>query len=720
MTCGSMEHYHSPPPPADTRNRHTQISQATRTHAVPKNIPGLARMTTRVTQAVQRDKETQIRDLHTLKIHSNPTNTRPGGETDSDNIRERISSTRIPGSSDRIPEQQSEQDETEEETLAVAVEAAAEARKKKSASRKRALIDSDDLGPNLNDDSIPHTNPSSSRVVVIVACKEQDRGVEVDKNLDCPKPPQPLAQLPRIQITSHSSTTAASINSPATLAQTSRAANTSTTGNNNKTRTSRRKRMPKKKRPSRPPPLLPGATILASLSSTSNGGSTTNTPLSSVPRSLSSPSISGSPSSPSSGSPMRSISPRRRGSEMSSQLVNNNNRDSPISNHQLGGGGGPTPAAAEVIRRMLEIGARFYAQACSVSTQSSSAVTSPVDALSPVSSSVNVSTPVGPLPAADDQSRRRRSRTVTLDDRALCLQPDEQHSLRNHLHSPMPPSLGAPSSSFVGHARSKSFSGDELMLRDLALSATKVVSDPRLAGFKSDLVKFLHTVTVQSLGVENYREDLVRYPRVYYPIYEHANFTCGIFALRAGASLPLHDHPQMTVFTRVLDGRISCRSLDFILNDDLPLPNGHVRARVCPELFLTERSEISIVNPDHRNIHRIQALEDSLFIDIIGPPYSDLLPCSYFEEMVPDASGMAMDFDVLVLKPVACSLDIEALTYPRQSNSNSSINSLSVPAVPPSLSGSSTGTSPSTTMRQLSDAGMSPRRSSFNTFNGQN
>ena len=51
----------------------------------------------------------------------------------------------------------------------------------------------------------------------------------------------------------------------------------------------------------------------------------------------------------------------------------------------------------------------------------------------------------------------------------------------------------------------------------------------------------------------------------YLPIYEDSTVTFGIFCLGKGAAIPLHDHFNMTVMSRLLFGRMGIKSYDWVL-----------------------------------------------------------------------------------------------------------------------------------------------------------
>ena len=92
-----------------------------------------------------------------------------------------------------------------------------------------------------------------------------------------------------------------------------------------------------------------------------------------------------------------------------------------------------------------------------------------------------------------------------------------------------------------------------------------------------------------------------------------------LFGLRAGAVIPLHDHPGMTVVCKVLRGRMRIRSL-------LPENNGTALDRGSIELTPEDRPTVL-----HDELHAIEAITDCAFLDLFSPWYDDhARPCTYW------------------------------------------------------------------------------------------
>jgi len=103
-----------------------------------------------------------------------------------------------------------------------------------------------------------------------------------------------------------------------------------------------------------------------------------------------------------------------------------------------------------------------------------------------------------------------------------------------------------------------------------------------------------------------------------------------LFAMRRGQSMPLHDHPSMTVICKVLFGAIQIRTLVWTDREAGV-------ARDMGERVMGPGDEALLLEPEPGTIHGIEALEDCAFLDLFSPYYDDDRECSYFE--IANAAG---------------------------------------------------------------------------------
>ncbi|KAK8564982.1 hypothetical protein V6N13_020111 [Hibiscus sabdariffa] len=151
-------------------------------------------------------------------------------------------------------------------------------------------------------------------------------------------------------------------------------------------------------------------------------------------------------------------------------------------------------------------------------------------------------------------------------------------------------------------------------------------------------------------------------PRLAYTtIYQCHEFSICIFFLPANAVIPLHNHPGMTVFSKLLVGKMHIKSYDWVdhPNSQHPpssqcknpsfLPGNSdsyscihmvlvsVRlARLEADGVLKAPCETWVLYPTTGgNIHEFRAITPCAVLDVLGPPYSkeDDRDCSYYKEL---------------------------------------------------------------------------------------
>ena len=123
---------------------------------------------------------------------------------------------------------------------------------------------------------------------------------------------------------------------------------------------------------------------------------------------------------------------------------------------------------------------------------------------------------------------------------------------------------------------------------------------------------------------------------MYRHVHEDDGVSIGVFELPRGAVIPLHNHPSMTVFSRVLYGTLHIRAYDWASASYYDQPcvpgvvrpayltmDGHISAPVTSVLFPTRNG----------NIHAFRAITDCAVLDVLAPPYrGGDRGCTYYVE----------------------------------------------------------------------------------------
>ncbi|GJY17477.1 plant cysteine oxidase 2-like protein [Tanacetum coccineum] len=126
-------------------------------------------------------------------------------------------------------------------------------------------------------------------------------------------------------------------------------------------------------------------------------------------------------------------------------------------------------------------------------------------------------------------------------------------------------------------------------------------------------------------------------------IYQSEKFSLCIFFLPANAVIPLHNHPEMTVFNKLLIGKVHIKAYDLVnsnKSDESNNPSKLKLASLKADGVFTAPCNTSVLYPTSGgNIHAFTAITPCAILDVMGPPYSkkDGRDCSYYRDMPYDA-----------------------------------------------------------------------------------
>lgn len=140
----------------------------------------------------------------------------------------------------------------------------------------------------------------------------------------------------------------------------------------------------------------------------------------------------------------------------------------------------------------------------------------------------------------------------------------------------------------------------------------------------------------------------------YTTVYRCQNFSLVLFLLPASAVIPLHNHPEMTVFSKLLLGTMHIKAYDWADPVDEPRceqPSSLRLAKLKENAVFTAPCDTTVLYPTSGgNIHAFTAITPCAVLDVLGPPYSkeDGRDCTYYKDTLyisPDMKSAEMKDD---------------------------------------------------------------------------
>jgi len=178
-------------------------------------------------------------------------------------------------------------------------------------------------------------------------------------------------------------------------------------------------------------------------------------------------------------------------------------------------------------------------------------------------------------------------------------------------------------------------------------------------------------------------------PVTYIPITENKDVSIGIFVIRHGQKIPLHDHPRMHGIIKCLYGQLKITSFTRQTDTSIKIPDKWKKSprmieklnegeifltSTSPSISMNSESKAAVLEPDEFNIHQIESLNGpAAFLDILAPPYNvdpdpeddddqELRDCHYFVDL--GAAGQAARWLMLSEPPQSFYCDTEPYQGP--------------------------------------------------------
>lgn len=145
-------------------------------------------------------------------------------------------------------------------------------------------------------------------------------------------------------------------------------------------------------------------------------------------------------------------------------------------------------------------------------------------------------------------------------------------------------------------------------------------------------------------------------PVLYMHLWEDHVMSMGVFIVRQGCSIPIHNHPNMYGICKVIQGTAHIQSYSPVDSDGRKLPDAKktsVKSSLLsmfnrrdsidmlsvlklPDVTMTVNDSSCVVTPSDGNIHEIASVDGPMaFVDILAPPYDHVTGqrvCQYYEK----------------------------------------------------------------------------------------
>ncbi|VEL27814.1 unnamed protein product, partial [Protopolystoma xenopodis] len=250
----------------------------------------------------------------------------------------------------------------------------------------------------------------------------------------------------------------------------------------------------------------------------------------------------------------------------------------------------------------------------------------------------------------------------------LSLQVFQQHALRTLTASPSQQLRGHSPSSSIGNSPITNFGALEQLLKKITSPSSHVKNNTSSGHdhlFEDNLRRLITTLknlTSHDVGLDlRWISDTTSYaaPVVYIHIMENEVFSMGIFVLRPGSRIPLHDHPGMFGILRVLYGSLRCRSFTRLDGERAIYPGSPLASALSPlttsassrwqltdlvvvqphqDTILSVDSDPCLLTPSEGNLHELTVCDEAaVFLDILAPPYDHDLgtrECRFYREVI--------------------------------------------------------------------------------------
>jgi len=155
-----------------------------------------------------------------------------------------------------------------------------------------------------------------------------------------------------------------------------------------------------------------------------------------------------------------------------------------------------------------------------------------------------------------------------------------------------------------------------------------VARDPLRCFHVEKCLKYMEKLTLKDIGLSLTALDRITTSQCL-NIADSEQFQISAFIIPAGCFIPLHDHPNMAVCSKVIHGSVRLQS--FTPLSSLPQPSGEMNCTLVFDDIKSNSDAPWLLTPTSGNIHSFQAITTCVIFDVLLPPYDDpLRPCVFY------------------------------------------------------------------------------------------
>lgn len=150
----------------------------------------------------------------------------------------------------------------------------------------------------------------------------------------------------------------------------------------------------------------------------------------------------------------------------------------------------------------------------------------------------------------------------------------------------------------------------------------KSVENPLKCPHIVECIERMNEVTLKEVGLE--KENLKSRLSYSMSIVSCEEHDIAVFVVPKGNTLPLHDHPGMTVASKLLHGSLEVTSFDHA--------DKHEGLYYTTTEIKKASDDTWILSPSQGNLHQFRALSNCVILDVLTPPYDNTKrKCTFYE-----------------------------------------------------------------------------------------